>query len=436
MSIPRALLAILCLTSLTLIGCSKGSNSDQGNAQMRVVNAFSQANALDVTVNAKPVVSTLPFQSSTQYNSTDSGSQIVTVGVTGASTALVNSTYNLGSNTNFSFVIFGPQTAVGALLLNDAFNNPGDGFFAMRFINAAPGPAGLDLYLTAPGADLSATAPAVSNTSYASSSLFLPIAIGNLFQIRITPAGTKDVIYDSASQTFAFAEHSGTSIVAFGKGSGKLVNVAILRDDDAGTSLLVDNLLTQYKMVNASLAPSALNVFVDGSLQLSNVPFTGVSTYQRTTAGAHTFNIEATTTPGASLLTLAPSLAPATDTAIVVTGTAGALTTTLYNNPNFPPALGQAIVRFVNSTIDVAALDVFINFSRQVSGLTMNSASAGIALDADPTAGTTYEFDFNVSGTSQASLQLPAVQLLGGHLYTIYVVGPRSALAGVVSQDN
>ena len=47
MLIPRALLAALCLTSLILTGCSKSSNNNQGNAQMRVVNAFSQANALD-----------------------------------------------------------------------------------------------------------------------------------------------------------------------------------------------------------------------------------------------------------------------------------------------------------------------------------------------------------------------------------------------------
>ncbi len=436
MSIPRALLAILCLASLTLIGCSKGNNSDQGNAQMRVVNAFSQANALDVTVNAKPVVSGLPFQSSTQYTSTDSGSQIVMVGVTGASTALVNTTLNIGSNTNYSYVLYGPQTAFGALLLNDAFNNPGDGFFAMRFINAAPGPAALDLYLTAPGADLSATAPAVSNITYGSSSLFLPIAIGNLFQIRITPTGTKDVIYDSASQTFAFAEHSGTSIVAFGKGSGKLVNVAILRDDDAGTSLLVDNLLTQYKMVNASLVPSALNVFVDGSLQLSNVPFTGVSTYQRTTAGAHTFNIEATTTPGASLLTLAPNLAPATDTSMVLTGTAGALNALVLADNNLPPPAATANVRFVNSSADVAAFDVFINFSKQISGLSANSASSYVNLSAAASTGTSYEFDFNLAGTTTSLLKLPSVVLTAGHTYTIYLAGPGSSLRGIVSQDN
>jgi hypothetical protein len=136
------------------------------------------------------------------------------------------------------------------------------------------------------------------------------------------------------------------------------------------------------------------------------------------------------------LLTLTPTFPPASDTAIAITGTAGALTATLYSEPNFPPALGRARVRFVNSTTDVAALDVFINFSRQVSGLAMNTVSAGIELDADATAGTPYKFDFNVTGSNQSSLQLPAVLLLGGQLYTIYVVGPGAALAGVVVQDN
>ena len=216
MSISRALLAALCLTSLILTGCSKNSSNNQSNAQMRVVNAFSQANALDVTVNAKPVVSGLPFQSNSQYTDVDSGSQTVIVSVTGASTSLVNTIYNLSGNTKYSYVIFGPQTAVGAQLLTDSFNDPGDGFFSMRLVNAAAGPGALDLYLTAPGADLSATAPAIANVAYGSSSLFVPIAKGTSFEIRITPAGTKDVIYDGVPQTFA--EHSGASDRRFRQG--------------------------------------------------------------------------------------------------------------------------------------------------------------------------------------------------------------------------
>lgn len=435
MSIPRALLAGLCLTSLILVGCSKGSSSDQGNAQLRVVNAFSQANALDLSVNAKPVVSGLPFEATTQYANVDTGSQIFIVNVNGASTGLVNTTYSVNSNTKYSYVIFGPQTAVGALLLSDGFNDPGDGYFAIRFANAAAGPGALDLYLTAPGADLAATAPSVANVGYGSGGLFVPIAKGTgTFEIRITAAGTKDVVYDGAAQTFA--EHSGASIVAFSKGSGKLVDVVLLRNDDAGSGALVDSTLTQYKVVNASLVPSALNVLVDGSLQLSNIPYTGVSNYQRTSAGTHNFGFEATTTPGASLLTLVQTLTAATDTSIVLTGTAGALNPLVLQDNNLPPPAATASIRFVNASADVAAIDVFLNFSKQVSGLASNSASPYFNLTAAASAGTSYEFDFNLAGTTTSLLKLASVILTAGHTYTIYLAGPGSSLRGIVSQDN
>ena len=395
---------------------------------------FRRPNALDVSVNAKPVVSGLAFQSNSQYADVDSGSQTAIVSVTGASTALVNTIYNLGSNTKYSYVIYGPQTAVGALLLTDSFNDPGDGFFSLRFVNAAAGPGALDLYVTAPGADLTATAPVVANISYASGSLFIPVAIGANFEIRITPAGTKDVIYDGVPQTFA--AHSGARIVAFSKGSGKLVNVVLLRQDDAGSGALVDNLLTQYKVVNASLVPSALNVLVDGTLQLSNIPYTGVSNYQRTSTGTHSFSFEATTTPGASLLRLVQTLTAATDTSIVLTGTAGALNALVLQDNNLPPPAATANVRFVNSSADVAAFDVFINFSKQVSGLSANSASAYINLSAAASTGTSYEFDFNLAGTTTSLLKLTSVVLTAGHTYTVYLAGPGSSLRGIVSQDN
>jgi hypothetical protein len=179
-----------------------------------------------------------------------------------------------------------------------------------------------------------------------------------------------------------------------------------------------------------------LNVFVDHDLTLSNIPYAAASSYQTINAGQRVLTVESTATPGAALLTLTPTFPPASDTAIAITGTAGALTATLYSEANFPPSLVRARVRFVNSTMDVAALDVFVNFSLQVSGLAMNTISAGTELDADAIAGTAYEFDFKASGSSQGGLQLPGVVLFGGQLYTIYVVGSGSALAGVVVQDN
>jgi hypothetical protein len=433
MPIYRILLAALCLVCIALTGCSK-SGSGSTNAQMRVINAFAEAPSLNVAVNAKPVAAGLPFPGLTQYVGIDGGTPTFTVSVTGAPTTLVNSAVTVPSG-NYTYVVFGPQTAVATLLLNDAFSDPGNGNFSVRAVNAAAGPGALDVYVTAPGADLSATSPTIAGIGYGTSSIFTPVLIGAAFEIRITPNGSKDVIYDTAPRSFA--EHSATSVVIFGKGSGKLVDVAVLNQDNAGTGAIAENLLAQYKVVNASQVPSALNIFVDSVLQLSNVPFTGVSNYQRTTAGAHNFRVEATSTPGATLLSLATNLAAATDTSIALTGTAGALNALVLNDDNLPPPSGTAGVRFVNTSVDVPAFDVFVNFGKQVSSLAANTASGYVSLIAAANTGTAYQFDFNISNANQAAvLSLPAVLLTAGHKYTVYLAGPSAALKGIVTQDN
>jgi hypothetical protein len=178
-----------------------------------------------------------------------------------------------------------------------------------------------------------------------------------------------------------------------------------------------------------------LNVSVNGNLLLSNIPFGGASSYQITQAGTPTLAVEATATPGAALLTFTPTLAPGADTSIVLTGAAGALRPLVLNDNNLPPAITRARVRFVNASIDIASADVFVNFSRTISGLAMNSAITS-EFDADATSGTPYEFDFNVSGTTQNALKLPNVVLTGGRTYSIYIVGSAAALRGVVTQDD
>jgi hypothetical protein len=428
----RLLLAALCMVSFALAGCSNSNSNGSGNAQLRILNAFSEAPAINVTVASNTVASGLPFQGLTQYTGIDTGTPMVTVAVTGASTTLINTTYSVGS-ASYTYIVFGPLTGVGALLGNDTFNDPGGGFFSARIVNVAPGSSAVDVYLTAPGADISASAPSLGNVSYGVTSAFVPIAIGTSFEIRVTPTGTKEVIFDSTPKTFA--EHSATDIVVFGKGSGKLVNVALLNHDSAGTGSIVENLLAQYKVINASLVPSALNVFVDGTLQLSNIPYTGVSNYQKTAAGAHSFRFEATSTPGAALLTQSQTLASATDTSIAVSGTAGALTALALNDDNLPPPSGTAGVRVVNVSGAATPFDVFVNFSKQVSGLTVNSASPYLNFNAAASTGTSYEFDFNAAGTTSAILKLTGVVLTSGHKYTIYVAGPSTALQGIVTQD-
>jgi hypothetical protein len=434
MSLPRTLFTASCLAALVLIGCGKSGSGGGGNAQIRVFNAFLEASALNVTVAGTVLSTSLPFQGLTQYQSVNNGSQTFTVTVVGATVPLVNATTTINSGANYTYFVYGPSTAVGAVLNSDSFNDPGSGFFALRAMNIAAGAGSIDVYLTAPGADLTNAAPVLSNVAYGAPTNFLSVATAANFEIRITASGTKQVIYDSTPKTFA--ERSGTTIVAYSKGGGSLVNVALLNSDSTGTGSIVDSLIAQYKVINASLVTSGLNVFVDGSLQLSNIPYTGVSNYQQASSGTHTITVQAQATPGANLLAITPNLSAATDTSIALVGTAGALAGVVLNDDNLPPATGSAGVRFVNTSADIASVDVFVNFSKQVSGLAANTASSYVNLTATAVTGTTYEFDFNLSGTTSVVLKLPGVLLVAPHKYSVYLAGPSTSLQAIVTQDD
>ena len=439
MNVRRTVCALLCLCAVVvaLPGCNTGQGVGATAivTRVRVVNLIPNAAGITLTLDTDaPLVTGLGFQQLTQYLNVNPGVHQFKVSVDGGATTLLGTTLGLSSGTDYTFIVFGPVEAANSVVeLDSPAPIPDSGFFFLRFIDLAAGVGGIDVYLTPLGADISATAPVIANATYGNTTVFVPATAGD-FQIRVTPNSTKEVIYDSGT-TLNFGDKTLLQVVAFGKGSSKLVDVAILNIDQAGTGQVIETLLAEFKLTNASSVGSPLNVFVDGVLTLANVPFAGVSNYEKVIAGSRTISIQSAATPGANLLTLVPNLAPATDTSIVVSGPAGALQGLVLTDNNLPSAAGRARVRFVNASPDLASADVYINFVRLFSGVTANSASPYAELVADVT-GTAYEVDFNVAGTTIPALMLPNVMFAAGKTYTVYVVGQGAARQGVVVGDN
>lgn len=433
MTSRRVLTVLLCLLSLVLVSCGS-KNSGGGNANLRIVNAIPDATAISVQLDKDPpLVTALQFQQLTQYISTGSGPREFKVSANAGASFAIDQTLSMASN-NYTYIVYGPVvSAAGVLVSEGNLATPTSGTFNFRVINVASGIGAVDVYLTPAGTDLNSTSPNVSNVAVGSTSTFVGVNTGS-YELRVTATGTKDVVYDTALQTFA--NQASYEAVVFTKGSGKLVNVAFLNLDSTGTGQVNDNLLAAFKVVNASQVGSPLNVLVDNNIVLSNIPFAGVSNYVTTNAGPRTFAVQATATPGSNLLTLVTTLASATDTSLVFSGAAGALTPLVLNDNNLPPAALRARVRFVNVSPDLGPVDVYVNFSKQISGLGGNSGSAYIDVSADATIGTAYEFDFNIANTTTPVLKLPAVSLIAGRTYTIYVVGLSAALQGVVAKDD
>lgn len=434
MNSRRVLIILLCLLSLALVSCTS-KNDGGGDAKIRVVNVIPDAAAISLQLdNDPPLVNALAFQGLTQYLSAGRGSREFKVSANAGTTFAIDTTLSVGAN-NYSYIVYGPvASAQSVLVLESGLTTPNSGTFNFRVINVAAGIGAVDVYLTAAGADLNSTSPNIANVGTGATSSLVPVNTGS-YELRVTAAGTKDVIYDTGVQ--AFTNNQGTyQAVIYTKGSAKLPNVAVLNVDSTGTGQVNDNLLAEFKVLNASSLASPLNVLVDGNIVLSNIPFAGISDYVTASAGSHSFAVQATATPGANLLTLVATLASATDTSLAFSGPAGALVPLVLNDNNLPSPAGRARVRFVNVSPGLGPLDVYVNFSKQLSGLASNSGSSYIEITADATIGTLYEFDFNIAGTTSVALKLPSVSIIAGHTYTIYVVGAPTTPQAVVAKDD
>src|SRR4029453_3554924 len=158
---------------------------------------------------------------------------------------------------------------------------------------------------------------------------------------------------------------------------------------------------------------SPLTLFVDGNITLANLPYASATNYQGVVTGQRTITVEASATPGATLLTTSPTLAAATDTSIALYGSAGALSSLILTDFNVPTLIAQARVRFVNVSPALAAVAVSSNNTLAASAVGPNAASDYVLLSASTAAGTTYQFDFDPTGTTTPGLTPPRGNLVG-----------------------
>ena len=214
--------------------------------------------------------------------------------------------------------------------------------------------------------------------------------------------------------------------------SNKLLNAVVMTSNTTGA--IANSTLAQLKVTNGTAVPAPLNVLVDGTVAFPNLPFANDAEYQVVAAGTRTVTVESAASPGATLLTIAPNLVPATDNSVALSGTAGAMTalTLADSNPFIPE--GRAQLRVVNVSPDLASVDVYANFGKIVSALGTNAASPYTLVDA-VAAGTQYHFDVNAAGTTSVLLSVQGVSLTSGAGYTLYLIGSGPTLQGVVSQD-
>jgi len=211
-------------------GCSddNSSTAPATEAGVRVVHASPDAPSVDVLVDDTQVLSAVPYLGSSSYLEVPSGTRNVKVNAAGTSTTVIDADLPLTAATDYTVIAGGLVSDIAPLVLEDDRSAPSSGNVKVRAVHGAPSAPAVDIYVTAPGADLQAATPALTNVPFGAASDYLTVPAGE-YQVRVTPAGSKTVVIDSGTLPLA-AGQVRTAIAVDTPGGGAPFDLLLLAD--------------------------------------------------------------------------------------------------------------------------------------------------------------------------------------------------------------
>ena len=225
------LLTLLLAASALTAACSDDNNNNtgpEGQARVRVVHASPDAPAVDVLLDDAAALSNVDYLTASDYVELADGAHNVKVNAAGTSTTVIDADVDLTDGTDYTVIASGLLEAIQPIVLEDDNSTPAAGTVRVRAIHGAPSAPAVDVYVTAPGADLTAASPGLSNVAFGDVADYLEVPAGD-YQVRVTPAGTKTVVIDSGALTLTSGQVR-TAIAVDAPGGGAPFDLLILDD--------------------------------------------------------------------------------------------------------------------------------------------------------------------------------------------------------------
>ncbi|MEL6214115.1 MAG: DUF4397 domain-containing protein, partial [Pseudomonadota bacterium] len=197
------LTAMAAVAAIALTGCDAFDDDDDDAAVVvdttvvRVLHASPDAPAVDVTIDGLSF-SGVDYKQGTQDIRVPGGTYTVQVdGLTpGGNTTVIGPVdLALAADTRYAVIAAGPVATIAPVIVEIPDQSPAVGNIRATVVHGAPAAPAVDVYVTAPGAALGASA-ALGSFSFGDS--LGPVEVpGGEYQIRVTLAGTTTVVFDS-----------------------------------------------------------------------------------------------------------------------------------------------------------------------------------------------------------------------------------------------
>ncbi len=183
-------LTLLTLTVAAIVGCGGDDNNDE--ARLRVFHASPDAPNVDVLVDGGSVLENVPYAAASEFLPLTAGKRRITVTAAGTNTAVIDAELELGHNSDNLVVAAGKVDEIAPIVTTADRSAPPEGSARVRVLHAAASAPAVDVYVTAPGAEIGGVEPVLSNVPFRAISDYLTVPAGS-YDVTVTVAGTNNI---------------------------------------------------------------------------------------------------------------------------------------------------------------------------------------------------------------------------------------------------
>jgi Domain of unknown function (DUF4397) len=408
-----------------LAGCGGGPGPDDAGRRLRVLHANVDLGAIDVYLDNDRTSRGLPFGSVSGYKGVSSG---VRVEINPADSSSVLATVSPAANADkdYTLVAYGWAGGVKTLLLADDADDPDSGRFKLRVLHAAPDAGAVDVYLTGDNESLATATPVAAALAGNAVGSFVQRASGS-WRIRVTGAGQAgDLRLDLSGQALARGQ-AYTLVLVSGTG-GVLVSAVLVAQGGGAVSL--PNPSARFRLVASVADQGVVGAQLGDAALSSGLRSPAIGAYQLVKA-----DTPLTVTVGGTAVAGSPvSLAPGSDTTLLVTGSLAAPQVVVIKDDNRPPTnTANLKIRLVHGAASLAAAEGVLNVNLSEVATAPFAAASGYGLLG---AGTGFDIEATTSPLPPAPvLSDPDRALVAGAVYTVFLLSSGATAIGRINRD-
>ncbi|GGP60857.1 hypothetical protein GCM10009347_28910 [Shewanella algicola] len=441
----------VCMSLVGLTACSDDDDkavteSVAQNAQVRVIHAGSDAPMVNVSVDGTELLTGVDYAMSSGLLEVTSASYDIDVDAIladGTTTTVLNTTLMAEADMEYTAIALG-KVADESLTLKLVTNPVAEiaaGYARVQVLHATPSVELVDVYVTAPGDDISAASPTLS-ANYMDVSTQLEVPSGD-YQVRITASGMKEVVYDSGTLTLAdMTDYFISAIPNTWSGESPVaLHVAL---PDAEVIVNDNNSGSDIRVVHAVADTPAVDVFLDDATDpaVDMLSFANSTAYLNIPEADHTVTVAADADNSVVVIDAAPVLLMLgkSYSAFAVGSLTDDAIEPLVLEEQTRRVATEAKLSVVHSAYSAPEVDVYLTETADISDAT--PALANVAFKAasgslSVTPGT-YNISVTVAGTKTVAIGPLEVTLNANGIYGVAAVDNEAGGApfGVILLDD